>query len=82
MTVRRQSPMFGSFTPVQRSRNRITEVWSKTSEQTYPPTVHGDTTSIGTRMPRPVGLPSHCSSVTSGEATGGGTWSKKPSFSS
>ncbi len=60
----------------------MTEVWSKTSEQTYPPTVHGETTSIGTRMPSPVGRPSHCSSVTSGGATGGGTWSKKPSFSS
>ncbi len=82
MTWRRQSLMLGSSTPVQRSRRRITEVWSKTSEQTYPPTDHGDTTSSGTRTPSPVGLPSQCSSVTSAGATGGGTWSKNPSFSS
>src|SRR5690242_20645163 len=35
------------------SMNRITEVWSNTSEQTKPPRDQGETMSIGTRTPRP-----------------------------
>jgi hypothetical protein len=37
----------------RRSMNRMSEVWSNTSEQTQPPLLHGETTIIGTRMPRP-----------------------------
>jgi hypothetical protein len=33
----------------------MTEVWSETSEVTQPPRVHGETSSSGTRNPRPVG---------------------------
>ena len=32
---------------------RIIDVWSKTCEQTQPPLLHGETTGIGTRAPRP-----------------------------
>ena len=52
-TVRRQGVMFGSRTPKRRSMNRMIEVWSKVSEQTQPPVLHGEITVIGTRMPRP-----------------------------
>lgn len=52
---RRQALMFGSCTPVQVSRKRRTEVWSNNCEQTRPPRVHGETMSIGTRTPRPIG---------------------------
>src|SRR3954452_23906590 len=31
------------------------EVWSKTSDDTKPPLLQGETTSIGTRWPRPYG---------------------------
>ncbi len=49
--ARRQAEMFGSCTPVQVSRKRITEVWSNTCESTQPPRLHGDTTVSGTRVP-------------------------------
>jgi hypothetical protein len=52
-TVRRHGEMFGSCTPKRFSMNRMIEVWSKTSEQTQPPVLHGDTTIIGTRTPSP-----------------------------
>ena len=42
---------------VQVSRKRSTEVWSKASELTQPPRLHGETTIIGTRKPRPIGVP-------------------------
>jgi hypothetical protein len=77
--------MFGSDTPVTCSRKRSVEVWSATEESTNPPMVHGDTIVIGTRGPRPIGRPAYQSSslpVAGRGATGGGTWSKKPSFSS
>ena len=35
------------------SMKRISEVWSNTCELTQPPLLHGDTTIIGTRTPRP-----------------------------
>jgi len=38
--------------------------------------------SIGTHAPSPVGCPCHRSSVLSVPGTGGGAWSKNPSFSS
>ena len=31
------------------------DVWSNTSEHVYPPVLHGETTSIGTRCPSPYG---------------------------
>ena len=52
-TARRQGEMLGSITPKRRSRNRITEVWSATSEWTKPPRDQGDSTYMGTRGPRP-----------------------------
>lgn len=87
MTLRRQALMLGHSAWVPRavvhvSMKRSTEVWSKTSELTQPPRVHGDITIIGTRKPSPIGTPSMYSPTVPGGATGGGTWSKKPSFSS
>ncbi len=90
---RRQAEMLGAVTPNRASRNRSWEVWSKVSWQTQPPTLNGETTSIGTRKPRPIGpatplaslgrgLPVRYSPAVPGGATGGATWSKKPSFSS
>src|SRR5439155_7389452 len=52
-TARRQGVMFGSSTPKRASMKRITDVASNTSEQTQPPLLHGETTSNGTRTPRP-----------------------------
>ncbi len=54
-TARRHGVMFGSSTPNRASMKRISEVASNTSEQTHPPLVHGETTSNGTRTPRPYG---------------------------
>jgi hypothetical protein len=63
-------------------------VWSNTSLDTQPPVLHGDTTSVGTRKPSPIGpaMPPvsggsgltviHSPGVPAG-AVGGGTWSKK-----
>src|SRR5215813_9484131 len=77
--------------------NLIRDVWSNTSEQTQPPLLHGETTIIGTRMPRPYGplafprLPPKIStlvstvdrpSVADRAGVGGTRWSKNPSFSS
>jgi hypothetical protein len=56
-TARRHAEIFGSATPKRRSRKRRIEVWSNTSEHTHPPRVQGDTTSSGTRAPRPTGSP-------------------------
>lgn len=87
MTLRRHALMLGQVAGVPRaevhvSMKRRTEVWSKTSELTQPPRVHGDITIIGTRKPRPMGVPSMYSPGVPGGAIGGATWSKKPSFSS
>ncbi len=91
VTARRQGLMVGSGTPNTREQNRRTEVWSKTSEQTYPPRVQGETTIMGTRKPSPMGFPELISpavetvdspSASEVGGTGGGTWSKKPPFSS
>src|SRR5213076_2031647 len=92
-TERRQALKFVTSTPKRRSRNSSVEVRSKVSEQTKPPRLKGDATSIGTRKPNPIGprTPSAAdgngSTVTyspgvPGGAVGGGTWSKKPPFSS
>src|SRR5882724_4012077 len=72
-TMRRQALMFGSVTPVQVSRNRMSEVWSNTCVQTYPPRVQGETMSVGTRMPSPIGWPPTNSSGVPGGGTGAGT---------
>ncbi|GHE67213.1 hypothetical protein GCM10018771_56290 [Streptomyces cellulosae] len=55
---RRHSVMFGQVNGLpmdaaQVSRNLTTEVWSNTSEATWPPRVQGETSSIGTRGPKP-----------------------------
>jgi hypothetical protein len=84
-TSRRHREMLGSATPVTFSRNCSVDVWSATEESTKPPMVHGDTIVMGTRGPRPIGLPEYQSASlpeTGRGAMGGGTWSKKPSFSS
>ena len=54
-TARRHGVMLGSSTPNRASMKRISEVWSNVSEQTQPPVLHGETTSSGTRTPRPYG---------------------------
>ena len=54
---RRKALMFGSRTPNRFSMKRISEVWSSTSEQTWPPADHGETTTAGTRKPSPIGSP-------------------------
>src|SRR5512146_316837 len=96
-TDRRQAGMCGSGTPKRRSMNRMTNVASNTSEQTQPPRLHGEITSIGTRGPRPYGLVTN--PVAPGKSSrsvetveppaagpdagnGGTRWSKNPSFSS
>ena len=48
---RRHAEMFGSGTPVTRSRNRSADVWSNGSELTQPPAVHGEMTTAGTPPP-------------------------------
>src|SRR5215831_5527485 len=77
--------------------NRISDVWSNTSELTQPPLLQGEMTIIGTRTPRPYGPLAYCVlpakiSFTSGTVdnpcareaggVGGTTWSNRPSFSS
>src|SRR5205823_2661042 len=91
--ARRQSLMFGTSTPNRRSRKSRVEVRSKVSDETKPPRLKGETTSAGIRKPRPIGpaVPSaalgrgftvkYSPAVPAG-AVGGGTWSKKPPFSS
>ena len=76
---RRQSLMFGSRTPVNRSRNRRTEVWSKSSLHTQPPAVHGETIMQGTRNPPPIGKPVHKFAAACRPAEpAAATWSKMP----
>src|SRR5579872_5692258 len=55
VTDRLHADRFGTSTPNRVSRNRSIEVWSNRSEHTHPPRLNGDTTSIGTRNPRPTG---------------------------
>lgn len=86
-TARRQSVMFGQVKGLPRwaaqvSRNFTVEVWSNTSEATYPPRVHGETNSIGTRGPNPYGVVPENSPAVPGSGRGGRTWSNFPSFSS
>ncbi len=101
-TARRQVVMLfsrnpGYCAPNRRSINRISEVWSSTSELTQPPLLQGEMTTMGTRTPNPYGpaayfgLPGKISLVVSivdipwardCGTVGGTTWSKKPSFSS
>src|SRR6202035_1987928 len=89
----RQAEMFGAFTPKRASRNRSIDVWSKVWESTHPPRLQGEITIVGTRNPSPMGWRNPPSSPTVGVAVtvssavpgggvGGGTWSKKPPFSS
>jgi hypothetical protein len=52
---RRHALSLGASTPNGVSMKRSSEVWSNLSEQTRPPGLKGDTTSIGTRKPRPIG---------------------------
>ena len=58
-TWRRQALMLGlvaglPMAAVHTSRKRSTEVWSKVSELTQPPRLHGETAISGTRKPRPM----------------------------
>src|SRR5579859_6527397 len=54
-TARRHAVMLGSTMPKRASMKRMSDVWSKTCELTYPPLLHGEMTIIGTRTPRPMG---------------------------
>ena len=81
--ARRHAEIFGSGTPSQVSRNRITEVWSKVSERhmtAAAPRRHDEHRHA--RSPSPIGSPRTNSPGVPDGGTGGGTWSKKPSFSS
>src|SRR5580704_16886432 len=95
--ARRQALKLGTSAPKRVSRNRNTEVWSKRSEDTNPPRLNGETISMGTRKPKPIGpviagVPITVGSGTAGAVTyspgvpggavSGGTWSKNPPFSS
>src|SRR5690348_5082688 len=80
-----------SVRPNRFSRKRTSDVWSKTCELTKPPRVHGETTIVGTRIPRPYGpvgwfaLPGKISLVigtVDSPGVGGTRWSKKPPSSS
>ena len=90
---RRHAERFGTSTPKRVSRNRSIEVWSNRSEFTHPPRLNGETTSMGTRNPSPIGRVIPWASEGSGDTvnsspavpgggTGGATWSKNPPFSS
>src|SRR5579863_141311 len=93
--ARRQAERLGTSAPKRVSRNRRTDVWSKRSEEIKPPRLNGETISMGTRKPRPIGPVMEPSTEGSGTgeavmyspavpggAVTGGTWSKKPPFSS
>ncbi len=93
VTDRRQADKFGTSTPKRVSKKRSTEVWSKVVEQRYPPRLKGEITRHGTRNPSPTGPAIPAASAGSGSpvryspgvpagGVGGGTWSKKPPFSS
>src|SRR4051812_9813882 len=53
--ARRHALRLGTSAPNRASRNRRIEVWSKRSEDTKPPRLNGEITSIGTRKPSPIG---------------------------
>src|SRR5450755_3463237 len=55
VTPRRHFDRLGTSTPKRVSTNRSIDVWSNMSEHTNPPRVNGETTSIGTRKPSPIG---------------------------
>src|ERR1017187_5042570 len=55
VALRRQALRFGTLTRKRVSRKRSVEVWSNVSDETSPPREKGETTSIGTRKPRPIG---------------------------
>src|SRR5580704_1396489 len=91
------SMMPGYSDPNRRSINRMSDVWSNTCGFTQPPLLQGEMTTMDTRTPIPYGpvayleLPGKISFVVSTlerpwardcGTVGGGTWSKKPSFSS
>lgn len=78
----RQGLMLGSSTAKTRSHSRRMDVWSKVSLHTQPPRLYGETMTVGTRNPSPMGRPPTNSSLVPGGGAGGGTWSKKPPFSS
>jgi hypothetical protein len=90
---RRHEDRLGTSAPKRVSRKRNSEVWSKVPCETKPPRAKGETMSRGTRKPSPIGPATpeasegrglavmYSPSVAAG-AVGGGTWSKKPPFSS
>src|SRR5437763_1937691 len=89
----RQALRLGTSAPKRVSMKRRRDVWSNTSELTKPPRLNGEIRSAGTRKPSPIGPRMPCAASGSGFAvtyspgvpgggTGGGTWSKKPPFSS
>src|SRR5215472_52195 len=86
--ARRQALRFGTSAPKRVSKKRSIEVWSKRSDDANPPRANGETISMGTRNPNPIGpliggLPSTVGSGTGGAvryspgvppgAVGGGT---------
>src|SRR6266851_9872434 len=53
--ARRHALKLGTSAPNRASRNRNIEVWSNRSDDTKPPRLNGEMTSIGTRTPNPMG---------------------------
>src|SRR5256885_1484482 len=87
----RQLERLGTVTPAEAKReaNSLSgEVWSSVPLYTKPPLLNGETTSIGTRKPRPMGSVAGTAPVVTNSpavpagGVGGLTWSKKPPFSS
>ena len=71
---RRQALKLGTSAPNRVSKNRSTEVWSNRSDDTNPPRLNGEITSIGTRKPNPIGpdiagFPATVGSGTAGAVT-------------
>src|ERR1700682_6748990 len=72
--ARRHALKLGTSAPNRASRNRNIDVWSNRSDDTKPPRLNGEMTSIGTRKPKPMGprmagLPTCVGSGTAGAGT-------------
>src|SRR5256885_14258515 len=69
--ARRHALRFGTSTAKRVSRNRRMDVWSNRSEDTKPPRLNGEITSMGTRKPSPMGPLTAGLPITEASGTGG-----------
>src|ERR1700757_708435 len=69
--ARRHALRLGTSAPKRVSRNRNMEVWSNKSEDTNPPRLNGEMSSVGTRKPSPIGPLIAGLPITVGSGTGG-----------